>query len=501
MKKTRVISILGLVLALLLTAVPAFAADPNPGSGNTDVVVANTNQDTSAAAADVTAVYYNPNGNVEYSRPTTINPRGSFIFQASATPLGDNWVGSMVLQSDYELAAVAEITWSNGSAADRTTGGAYRGYAFGATEMYLPYVVRAPNAQFTRVSIQNTDPDAATIKMEYINRQGVTDFTITDTIDGLGSKTYAMNQPGGKVPNLMSTAYATANGNWTGGLKITSLNGKEIAAVATNHWQQYAIAYNGSPSGATKQFAPSVSRRFVPPSSVSSNWREFTIINAQCLETSGSCNVKIEYFDAATGTKKLELTRSIVAGAALGANTRGGGDFSASQFDVLGNEFAGSAIVSTTNNTKIAIVVQSIRPFSNVAYAWSGANASEGGTETFLPAVYQKNTANTSCPASDSQWTQFSLIRIQNPTNNNANDVDIYYFNPNGTVALQQLNNTIQAGKSLNKNTRTQCSQITLGGNWTGSVYIKSDVPLVAVAENLWGNTKAMGYNGYSVSR
>jgi hypothetical protein len=500
MKKTRVISILGVVLALLLTAMPAFAADPVPGSGNTDVVVSNTNQDTAAAPADVSAVYYNQNGGVEYTAPRAINSRGSFIFQASGTPLGDNWIGSMVLQSDYELAAVAEITWSNGSSTDKTTGGAYRGYAFGATTMYLPYIVRAPNAQFTRVSVQNTDTDAAQIQIQYINRDGVTDFTTTDTIDGLGSKTYAMNVPGGKVPNLMTFPYAVANGNWTGGLKITSLNGKEIAAVATNHWQQYAIAYNGSADGSAKLYAPSVGRRFVPPSTVSSNWREFTIINAQCLETSGSCSVKIEYFDAFTGAKKLELSKSIVAGAALGANTRGGGDFNPSQFDVLGNEFAGSAVVSTTNNTKIAVVVQTIRPFTNVAYAWSGAGAAEGGTETFLPALYQKNTAGTSC-AADAQWTQFSLLRIQNPTTNNANDVDIYYFNPDGSLKLQQLNNSIQAGKSLNKNTRVMCSEITLGGNWTGNVYVKSDVPLVAVAENLWGNLKAMGYNGYSVTR
>jgi hypothetical protein len=497
MKKTRMISILGVVLALLLTAMPAFAADPNPGSGNTDVVVANTNQNTSDPAADVTAVYYNPNGGVEYSRPQAINSRGSFIFQASATPLGDNWVGAMVLQSDYELAAVAEITWSNGSSLDKTTAGAYRGYAFGATDMYLPYIVRAPNAQFTRVSVQNTDPDPVTIQMTYIDRAGGALAPITDTIDGLGSKTYAMNQPGGKVPDLMNTAYASANGNWTGGLKISALQGKEIAAVATNHWQQYAIAYNGSAAGATKQYAPSVSRRV----STTQGWREFSIINAQCLETSGSCNVRIEFIEASTGQTKLTLNRSIVAGAALGANTRGGGDFQpASQFEVLGDAFAGSAIVSTTNNTKIAVVVQSIRPATNLAYATSGANSSEAGTETFLPAVYQKNTSNVSCPPTDT-WTQFSLMRLQNPGTTNANDVDIYYFNQNGTLALQQLNNTIAAGKSINKNTLTQCSEITLGGNWTGSVYVKSDVPLVGVAENLWGATKAMGYNGYSVTR
>ena len=115
--------------------------------------------------------------------------------------------------------------------------------------------------------------------------------------------------------------------------------------------------------------------------------------------------------------------------------------------------------------------------------------------------MYQKNTQNVSCPSSDSAWTTFSLVRIQNPGTSNATNVDIYYFNLDGSQAFQELDRIDQAGKSLNRNTRVNCNEIPLGGNWTGSIYIRSDQPLVAVIENLWGNAEMAAYNGYSVTR
>ena len=88
-----------------------------------------------------------------------------------------------------------------------------------------------------------------------------------------------------------------------------------------------------------------------------------------------------------------------------------------------------------------------------------------------------------------------------NPTNNNASDLDIYFFNTDGSMAYQDLNNSLQAGKSTNRNTRVDCSTISLGGSWNGSVYVSADQPLVAVAETLWGGVKMNSYNGYSVTR
>jgi hypothetical protein len=63
------------------------------------------------------------------------------------------------------------------------------------------------------------------------------------------------------------------------------------------------------------------------------------------------------------------------------------------------------------------------------------------------------------------------------------------------------MNQQIPANKSINRNTRVNCSTIPLGGNWSGSLYIRSNVDLVAVSETLVGSSDMSAYNGYSVNR
>lgn len=496
MKKLRLFSAVSVILVLLMAAAPAFAADPNPGKGNTDVVVVNTNR--SGPAADVQAVYYSPDGVIKYSRSQPINAEGSYTFLASGAPLGDNWIGSMILQSDAEVAAIAQITWSDGSAPDGTTAGAYRGYAFGSTTMYLPYAVYSPDAQFSRITVQNTADSPAEITIEWKNRDGVVDGIFTDTIQGLGSKTYDTHVPSPQVPVWNTVPFFTTNGAWNGALKITSTNGKELTAVVTNHWHRWAIAYNGVITGATNNYVPSAERRVDP----SAGWRGFSIVVAQCLESSTQCQVKLEYVNGGTGSVDLTLNRTLQPGAALGSNTRNGGDFGADTYLPLGGAWAGSVIVSTTNNTDIAVIAYSIRPGTNIAGSTSGANATEAGTETFLPVIYQLNRDGVSCPSDfNTDWNTFSQIRIQNPSGSNANNVQMNFFNTDGSLKLAVDAGDIPAAKSVSWNTRNHCATLDLGGTWSGNLYITSDVPVVAVAETIWGNIKMDSYNGYSINR
>ena len=498
MKKTQMVAVIALVVAMLVMALPAYASDPNPGEGNTDVIVTNTNQNTGAAPASVTALYYNQGGTPEYNKTRTINSRGSYNFKASDAQLGDNWKGSMVVQSDAELAAVAEIHWTGGSFNDGKEADAYTGYAQGASEMLFPFVALAPDSQYTVLTVQNTEDSTVTIQMTYVNRNGQTDFAnISDTIPAYGSKSYAMKDAGtNNVPNLRGTAFWAANGTWVGAVKVTAQNNKKIAAVASNFWINYSAGYNALTRGAQTSYIPSVERR-VDSAGV---WRGFSVINVQCFSTT-TCQIAIDFVNAATGLTNLTVPLSMAPGAAIGCNTRSGGQCDANAIAAaLGNEWAGSAVVRSTNGTNLSVISQTTRPSSRLAIATSSATTSDGGAETFLPAVYQKNTQAVSCPTSD-VWTTFSLIRIQNPGTTNANDVDIYYFNMDGSQAFQDLNRQIQAGKSFNRNTKNNCNEIPLGGNWTGSVYIHSDRPLVAVNENLWIDGQYAAYNGYSVTR
>jgi hypothetical protein len=204
--KRNLLKVLGLVMILALTVTPVMAepdVDPNPGSGNTDVVIMNMG----SAATTATAMYYSASGQNMYQVPTNLAVKGSHRFAASAaSPLGDNWKGSMVVQSAGEVAAIAEILWTNGNSLDGTTADAYTGFTTGATTMYVPYALYARDAQFTLFSVQNTESTTANIRLTFVNRDGAQDYQFTDTIPALGSKSYDMRA----ITQLQSTSFWTS---------------------------------------------------------------------------------------------------------------------------------------------------------------------------------------------------------------------------------------------------------------------------------------------------
>lgn len=511
----KMMTVLGLVLVLALAVSPVMAdptADPNPGRGNTDVLVMNMG----TSATDATAIYYNPAGTAEYQSPTNLPVNGSHRFPASAaSPLGDNWRGSSVVQSAGEVAAIAEILWTNGSSSDGTTADAYTGFSTGSTVMYIPFAVYSLNSQFTLFSVQNTEANAANTRMTFINRDGATDLQTNDSIPAQGSKSYDLRN----FTALQSSGFWQSNCNagqcfWTGAVKIESTNGRKITAAATNHWTQYAAAFNGIASGANRNFVSSVERRCTNcawnPPSQTGTWQGFSVVIAQCLSTT-PCQVQIEFKGQTNTMGDLTLTKTINPGAAVGANTRAGGDFASSQFNVLRNSsdpagqaaWAGSAIVSTLNGTEIAVVNYSLRPDINIAAGNVGVSAGNAGLQTFIPAVYKTGACDGGF-----NWQKLSIIRIQNPTSSNATNVSIAYYDRNGSLRYQETGLSIPAGDGLSRNTRNNCSSLgALGNNWEGSVRISSNQPLVAVAEtynNPFGNAAygpswAGGYNAYSI--
>jgi hypothetical protein len=511
----KLLSTLGLVVILALTVTPAFAQDPNPGNGNTDVVIMNMGGPTSA-----TAVYYGPGGGFEFSADANLAVKGSFRFAASsATPLGDNWRGSMVVQSAGDVAAMAEILWTNGSSTDGTTGDAYTGFAAGATTMFVPYAVWNPTSQFTVFSVQNTDSTEANVQLTFFNRLGGSDLTVNDVIPALGSKSYDVRG----FTQLQSTSFwtsncAAGNCNWSGAVRVVSTNGKNITAAATNHWRQWAAAFNGVASGAGENFVSSVERRCVDcawnPPQQTGNWRGFSIVSVQCVSAT-PCQVRFEFVGQTSTMANLTLPDMTVApGAVVSANTRAGDSFNQALFNGLTNSsggpaelnmWAGSVIVRTMNGTEIAAIAYNQRPENFLATGSNGVSSPNAGLSTYLPSIYKRGVCDGGF-----NWQRFSIIRIQNPTAANATDVDVYFYNRDGTVGASLLDRNIPAGRALTVHTRTDCSLLAgLGNNWEGGVYVASNQPLVAVAET-YNNAFvvpspsaggwAAGYNSTSVT-
>lgn len=95
--------------------------------------------------------------------------------------------------------------------------------------MYIPFAVYSVNSQFTQFAVQNTESSQANIRLTFINRNGVTDLQVNDTIAALGSKNFDVRS----FNQLQSTSFWQSNcaaGQcfWSGAVKIEFTNSKRL---------------------------------------------------------------------------------------------------------------------------------------------------------------------------------------------------------------------------------------------------------------------------------
>ncbi len=207
----------------------------------------------------------------------------------------------------------------------------------------------------------------------------------------------------------------------------------------------------------------------------------------QNLSAYSGTYVTLHYINGTTGNEDLTISSQYLAPrAAKGFNTRTGGDVSASTYNILGGAWVGAIVVDSTQ--PVAVVQYTIRPTTLIAGAYTGVHAGVAGLNTSLPAIYQIESGGN--------WNQWSIIRIQNPGTTTANNVDIYFYDQAGNQTWQILDRTIADGSIYSHNTKND--NPPLGHNWTGSVLITSDQPLVAVVETLHTDDWMTSYNGIS---
>ena len=164
-------------------------------------------------------------------------------------------------------------------------------------------------------------------------------------------------------------------------------------------------------------------------------------------------DIAIDFVNAATGQTNLTLTRSINAGAAITANTRSGGEFDPNQIAAaLGNVWAGSVIVRSTNNTNLAVIAYSIRSANNQASGTSAATIEDRARDLSAGSL-SKEYPERLLPVVGFGLEGFFNCPDAEPGTVNANDVDIYYFNLDGSLVVQELDRQVQAGKSLSRHT------------------------------------------------
>ena len=491
------------VMALGATALPALADDP--GTGNSDFVI----QNVASTATEVRVDYYDQTGASDVpGTPITLNGNGSQVFEASTLPVGDGWIGSVVVSADQQVAAITNLTWqsSYGSTADMLTGGTYAGTYEPGTELYFPYATVKPEGsvagklnRFSIITVQNAGTGDASINLYYYNQEdGSLTGPIADTIAAGRSKSYNLSLASDPmVPNL--------GGNWQGSVKVVSSN-EPIAGVVTTHWagqifQQWASAYQGASGGATTLYAPSVFRvdRRTDPSV--GTWVRSSNVMVQNLGGSNA-DVTIEFFETGNTSAAMTITDSIAPNTMGEYNTRWGSatnpTYDVAAFEAaLGTAFNGSVKITCTNGQNLASVVHSFwnRGSENAASTYQ-AVAGPGSTDVYIPYAPRKWTT--------SGWVQWSKIAIQNLSASAAN-ITLNYYNPDGTSALV-VNDTIAGSSGDAYNTRFGSDGGTipgttfagLGDNFIGGVHISSTQSLAAVVNLISNPSWSSTYNAYT---
>lgn len=502
MKKGLLACVVAVVLIGVM-AMPAFA--DTPGTGNSDFVI----QNVDTASAQVLVDYYDQTGtnDVVGGTPITIPVHGSRVFRSATLPVGDGWIGSVVVSSDKQVAAVTTLTWQSvyGNADDRVMGGSYSGTYQPAVDLYFPYATVQPVGnipgklnRFSIVTVQNAGTADTHIHLYYYNQVGGgLSAHVEDDIQAGRSRSYNLSLAGTdpKVPNLGSS--------WQGSVYVHS-DSQPIAGVVTTHWAnqtytQWASAYEGVSSGSTTLYGPSVYRFNGESNPSIGTWVRSTNVLVQNLGTVPA-NITVQFFEVGSSTPKMTINDTIQPKAMGEYNTRFGSPtnpaYTAAVFQAnLGDNYnGGSVIINCTNGQPLASVIHTFwwRPNENSASTYSAMPA--GATTLFFPYAPRKRATD---------WIEWSKIAVQNLSASPAN-ITLTYYNPDGSTALT-LTGTIAARSTDGYNTRYGSDSgsipasafAPLGDNFEGNAVLQSSQPVVAVVNLIYKPIESNTYNGY----
>jgi len=344
--------------------------------GFSGIVSRLTVQNTEGSEATVYVSYYKRDGASMGTKTDTIpaySQKTYYLGDADDLPFDpDDFVdGSAVVTSANKLAGAAVTTWANRSGAYQALTDSNKG-----TTLYAPshYRFKASPSDtkyglFSALNVQNTSATAtANVTATYYTRgdvSGTPALTMIFTIAPLSAK--GLNtKTGGDFDASEFEDLSKAGGgvaDWDGSVKIVS--DQQLVAVCNTVWDQAAkagvYAMVTEDDGAESLFVPAQYRR-----EVSWGWAQWSALNLMNVGSStiGASDLTIQYIDtdgnAVVSFSSSDLPGDLAPGAAVGLNTRNGGDLDEGDFTPLGTNFIGGVYVTGPSGSKLVGVANII---------------------------------------------------------------------------------------------------------------------------------------------
>lgn len=401
------------------------------------------NLDTSKIA-NIVISFYNQSGNLVTALEDTVQPTANNTYYPLGVAAGFN--GSVVISSDVQVAAIANVLGNNG-----VFGASYVGSSGGSPTVQLPLVMKDNYGIDTWFNVQNTSGTAASIKVDYNPGDCSEELTI---------------QPFAAATFNQATNTCLPNG-YVGGATIDG-GGASIVATTMQVTSSRKgltpnlLAYNG--------FSGTVTRPIVP--TFNSGWyNSRSSINIQNTSMNDT-TVTVTYTPSTgfpgkvcTETKLIRGGTTEIFGFPLMPSTcytSGGSGGSAA--------FVGSAAVTTnTANAPLTAIVNMVTNGSANAAAYGVPDPALATSTVSLPLIMDRN------------YNIFTGIAIAN-VGNQATNISCTFSNTSYTVSA----NNVQPGESL---TDVQLNKIRNG--YVGSGICKAtggDAKIVAVVNELQQN-------------
>lgn len=351
--------------------------------GFANIVSRVTIQNAEGTATTANLEFFDRSGNSLGSTTEALAGFGSTtVYMGDPNDLPAGWPsnftdGSISVTADNLLAGASTATWPNRAGAYQSLTNSNKG-----TVLYAPSHFRFRNPStaapeydlFSAVNIQNTsDSTTANVTVQYFTRgdiSGVPALTIDTTIPPLSAR--GLNTKNGG--DLAASTFDPLGTDWDGSVKITSNNAVELVGTGLTHWgvagNTGMYALDSQSNGSNVIYVPAQYRLR------STGWNQWSALNLQNIGSStvDADDLVIEYIDT-DGNTLLTFTGSalpsdLAPGAAVGLNTRNGGDLSGSAFESLGNSFIGGIYVSSPAGSELVGVANII--YSNRASVYNG---------------------------------------------------------------------------------------------------------------------------------
>jgi hypothetical protein len=446
MRKVTFALLAALVLALGVVAVAS--AQLGGYSYDSGFQVANL---SSSNTANIVVEFVAPDGTVDDSLSDSIAPNDSATYNAATLPAG--WSGSVVISSDQEVAAIANLL-ADTSSGTRVGGADYNGMGSGSSEVFVPQIFNDFFGIYTWFNVQNTSGSAISVTVNY------------NTNNGTCSEGPVTVQPKAATTFDQSTTSASCvSPSDTIGAATVTVSGGEAVATVVQYNASSLLAYNGfSSTGSTEVVFPLVSHRF---------FNSRTGIQVQNTGAS-STNVTISYTPSAgfpgsacSETKTVPAGASVVFGdnAFFQQPSLPCGPMTGSSQSNFG--FVGSAAVTAnTNSQTLVAIVNSVTAGTPNAATYNAFDPNGGTSKVSFPQIM------------DRFFGIFTGISVANVGTGNTNITCTF----SGSAVTVTANN-VAPGAAL---THTQQAQIANG--YLGSATCTSSAePIVGVVSQIGG--------------